>query len=105
MSGVRGCVTLRLLLLLSVVSVKHILVKLSAVAVVLLENTIVSEASRSLQEQFRSTGAVSIYPAPSSSQFNVHNIPQMNSKTTTLDPSTFSWRLHAYCMCILLARI
>lgn len=103
MSGVKGCVTLRLLL--SVVSVKHILVKLSAVAAVLLENTIVSEASRSLQEQFKSAGAVSIYPAPSSSQFNVHNIPQMNSKTTTLHPSTFSWQLHAYCVCILLERI
>ena len=62
--------TLRLLL--SVVSVK---LKLSAVTAVLLENTIVSEASRSLQEQFKSAGAVSIYPAPSSSQFNVHNIP------------------------------
>jgi len=49
--------------------------KLSAVTAVLLENTIVSEASRSLQEQFKSAGAVSIYPAPSSSQFNVHNIP------------------------------
>jgi len=102
MSGVRGCVTLRLLL--SVVSVKHILVKLSAVAV-LLENRIVSEASRSLQEQFKSAGAVSIYPAPSSSQFNVHNIPQMNNKTNTLHPSTFSWQLHVYCVCILLARI
>jgi hypothetical protein len=102
MSGVRGCVTLRLL---SFVSVKHILVKLSAVAVVLLENTFVSEASRSLHEQFKSTGAVSIYPAPSSSQFNVHNMPQMNSKTTTLHPSAFSWQLHTYCVCVLLASI
>jgi hypothetical protein len=88
MSGVRGCVKLRLLF--SFVSVKQILVKLSAVAGVLPENTIVSEASRSLQEQFKSAGAVSIYPAPSSSQFNVHNIPQMKNKTTTLHPSTFS---------------
>jgi hypothetical protein len=56
---------------------------------VLLEKPIVSEASRSLQEQFKSAGAVSIYPAPSSSQFNVHNIPPVNSKTTTLHPSRF----------------
>jgi hypothetical protein len=75
---------------------------------VLLENTMVWEASLSLQEQFKSAGAVSIYPAPSSSQFNVHNIPQMNSKTTTLHPSSFGWQLHACCLCILcilLARI
>jgi hypothetical protein len=66
--------------------VKQTLVKLSAVVAVLLEK-IVSEASRSLQEQFKSAGAVSIYPAPSSSQFNVHSIPQMNNKTTTLHPA------------------
>jgi hypothetical protein len=96
---------LRLLLMLNVVSVKQILVKLSAVAAVLLENTIVSETSCSLQEQFKSAGAVSIYPAPSSSQFNVHNIPQMNSKTTTLHPSGFSRQLHAYYVRMLLERI
>jgi hypothetical protein len=84
-------------LLPSVESVKQILVKLSVVTVVLLKTTTVPKASRSLHEQFKSAGAVSIYPAPSSLQFNVHSIPQRNSKTISLLPtSQISLKLPAF---------
>ena len=90
---------------LSVASVKHILVKLSAVVALVLINTIVSGASRSLEEQFKSTGAVSIYHAPSSSQFNVHSIPQRNSKTTPLHLRSLLMQLQAYRVYMFLAYI
>ena len=89
---------------LSVASVKHILVKLSAVVALVLINTIVSGASRSLEEQFKSTGAVSIYPALSS-QFNVHSIPQRNSKTTPLHLRSLLMQLQAYRVYMFLAYI
>jgi hypothetical protein len=59
------------------------------VVVVLLKMTILPEASPSLQEQFKSAGAVSIYSTPPSSEFNVHYIPQRNI-TTSLHPHQFT---------------
>jgi hypothetical protein len=91
MSWIWDCVTLWLYVLLwsllLTVSPKQMLLKLSADAVVvmLLKITIFPEGPLLLQEQFKSSGPVSIYSTPSSSQFNVHYIPQKKI-TTSLHP-------------------
>jgi hypothetical protein len=66
-----------------------LVVVVGVLVAVLLKMTMFPEASPSLQEQFKSAGAVSIYSTPPSSEFNVHHIPQRKI-TTSLNPHQFT---------------